>query len=35
MLGPGRFVRVLAVGPSVDVEGSPYVALLRVEPVEA
>jgi hypothetical protein len=30
MLGPGRFVRVLAVAP-VDVEGSPYTALLKVE----
>jgi hypothetical protein len=30
MLGPGRFVRVLQVAP-VDVEGSPYTALLKVE----
>jgi hypothetical protein len=32
MLGPGKFVRVLDVVP-VDEEDSPYVGLLRVEPV--
>ena len=32
MLGPGRFVRVLELVP-VDVEGSPYVALLKVQAV--
>jgi hypothetical protein len=31
MLGAGRFVRVLDVVPIEDVEGSPYVALLKVE----
>ena len=30
MLGPGKFVRVLEYVP-VDVEGSPYTALLEVE----
>jgi hypothetical protein len=33
MLGPGKFVKVLDVVPVEDVAGSPYVALLRVEPV--
>jgi hypothetical protein len=33
MLGPGRFVRVLAVVPVDEI--SPYTALLQVEPVEA
>jgi len=33
MLGPGRFVRVLELVPVDDVDGSPYVALLKVEPV--
>jgi hypothetical protein len=32
MLGPGRFVRVLAVVPVGEI--SPYTALLQVEPVE-
>jgi hypothetical protein len=32
MLGPGKFVRVLGVVPIEDVEGSPYVGLLKVEP---
>lgn len=31
MLGPARFVRVLAVVPIEDVEGSPYAGLLKVE----
>ena len=33
MLGPGKFVRVLDVVPVEDVEGSPYVGLLKVEAV--
>jgi hypothetical protein len=32
MLGPGKFVRVLDFVP-VDEEGSPFVGLLKVEPL--
>jgi hypothetical protein len=35
MLGPGKFVRVLDVVPIEDVEGSPYVGLLKVAPITA
>jgi hypothetical protein len=33
MLGPGKFVRVLDLVPIDDVEDSPYVGLLKVEPL--
>jgi hypothetical protein len=33
MLGPGKFVRVLDVVSVEGVDGSPFVAFLRVEPV--
>jgi hypothetical protein len=34
MLGPGKFARVLDAVPVEDVEASPFVGLLKVEPLK-